>query len=283
MAVNAQVRIVRLSLTSANAGQLAKFYEDAFGCTRVASVGPAAPYSPAIFRAGGRTRNVRLRLGQEKIELLQFEVPGAAYPDSATASDLMFQHFAVVVADMAKAWEHLRGVPGWTAITRGSPQKLPLSAGAVTAFKFRDPEGHPLELLEFPRSGVPEKWAAASPSGLFLGIDHTAVSVSDTAASISFYEELGFRKAFQSHNRGAEQAALDGLRRPDVDVTAMLGPSEPHIELLCYRYRERGACAMACNDIAATRVVLRSDIKTSVQPQTQLAFDPDGHRLLLEF
>lgn len=38
--------------------------------------------------------------------------------------------------------------------------RLPESSGGVTAFKFRDPDGHPLELLAFPDGKVPSRWGA---------------------------------------------------------------------------------------------------------------------------
>ena len=78
-----------------------------------------------------------------------FRSKGHPYPENATAADLCFQHFALVTRDAAAAWERARA-HGATPISIGGPVTLPASAGGVTAVKFRDPEGHPLEFLQFP-------------------------------------------------------------------------------------------------------------------------------------
>src|SRR5438094_518151 len=74
------------------------------------------------------------------------------------------------------------------------PRTIPGAAG-IRAFYFRDPDGHPLEVLQFPRDKGDPKWHAPSDR-LFLGIDHTAIVVSDTRTSLAFYRDLlGFRVA----------------------------------------------------------------------------------------
>src|SRR5262249_53557866 len=137
------------------------------------------------------------------------------------------------------AYSRLCACGGWTAITRGAPQRLPASSGAVTAFKFRDPEGHPLELIAFPPDNVPPRWRQAlHGDGPFLGIDHSAIVVSDTARSVAFYQQvLGFSVAGGSLNRGREQEQLDAVPAAVVEVTALDPGSDnpPHLELLCYR------------------------------------------------
>ncbi|MGB8684208.1 MAG: hypothetical protein WCD12_15080, partial [Candidatus Binatus sp.] len=60
----------------------------------------------------------------------------------------------------------------------------------VTALKFRDPEGHPLELIAFPPDDTPAKWQRSSTAEC-LGIDHSAISVAVTERSVKFYERLG--------------------------------------------------------------------------------------------
>ncbi len=62
------------------------------------------------------------------------------------------------------------------------PQRLPdwnKNAGGIRAFYFRDPDGHPLEILQFPADKGNPKWHDAN-GRLFLGIDHTAIVISDT-------------------------------------------------------------------------------------------------------
>ncbi len=60
--------------------------------------------------------------------------------------------------------------------------------------------------------------------------------MSSTAASIDFYEDLGLSRTASSLNVGREQALLDDVPDPVVEVTA-LSPAQatPHVELLCYR------------------------------------------------
>jgi hypothetical protein len=133
----------------------------------------------------------------------------------------------------------VRVLEGWTAITRPAPRRLPASSGGVTAFKFRDPEGHPLELLAFQPDTVPPRWRETPHrDGPCLGIDHSAIAVSGTAASAAFYQQvLGFSVVGGSLNRGREQEQLDAVPGAVVEVTALDPGSDhpPHLELLCYR------------------------------------------------
>ena len=138
-----------------------------------------------------------------------------------------------------------------------------------------------------------------------LGIDHSAISITDTKRSVMFYEQLGLTCIGSSLNRGPEQDELDGIAEAFVEVTALALPisSTPHIELLCYR--DTGAREWALpntNDMAATRLVLAVDNNEILQAlcaQCSNALlsgpvrfesgaframlrDPDGHSLCLE-
>ena len=116
----------------------------------------------------------------------------------ATACDLVFQHLALVTDDAETAWRRACDA-GATPISREGPVTLPQSAGGVTAVKFRDPEGHPLEFLQFPRGANPD-WKGKG----IMGIDHSAISVSDVAASRRFYAR-----------HGLSEGSCDGQSRPD--------------------------------------------------------------------
>ena len=83
-----------------------------------------------------------------------------------------------------------RAKPAPRRSAESGPVTLPKSAGGVTAVKFRDPEGHPLEFLQFPRGANPD-WKGTG----VMGIDHSAVSVSDVAASRRFYARHGLSEA----------------------------------------------------------------------------------------
>ncbi|MBB3951782.1 VOC family protein [Aureimonas jatrophae] len=210
------------------------------------------------------------RLGCERVEF----VPGDGPPASAPSNSVGFQHLAIIVSDMAAAMDRLRAVPGWSAISLDGPEQLPEASGGVAAFKFRDPEGHPLEFLRFPDGRAPDPWR--DRAGLFLGIDHSAISVRDTDESLRFYERLGFTVLSRQTNRGAEQARMDGLSDVDparvaVEVTGLQPPggAPPHLELLCYRTPASIAA------VPGLRTALRLSGAGALP-----AHDPDGHALL---
>jgi catechol 2,3-dioxygenase-like lactoylglutathione lyase family enzyme len=225
---------------------------------------------------------VTLGLGRQIIEILQFDEPGRAYPQALSPIDNSFQHLALVVTDIDAAWRRLSRLPDWTAMTAGGPQCLPPSTGNVKAFKFRDPEGHPLEFLEFPAGRRPAYWSTSS-SDLFLGIDHSALSVSDVEASLGFYRAFGLRVAARTLNHGAEQARLDGIVDPQVDVIALEpATATPHVELLHYRTTApRHPVTLHSNDLAATRLVMEAVGDLDSNSCGSLLRDPDGHLLEL--
>lgn len=277
-------RILRFSLTSANAEKLARFYEQAFGFRCIAKQRRSGTEFERMMGVPGGATSLTLRLGREAVELVEYDCSGQPYPTSATSSDLIFQHFALVVANMDSAYSRLLSMRGWTPISTAAPEHLPESSGNVTAFKFRDPEGHPLELLSFPESGTPIRWQTAGREELFMGVDHSAISIRNTARSLAFYRRLGLRVDGQTMNRGPEQQRLDGLSQPAVEVTALALPEAgPHLELLCYATHERiDTPELRNNDIAATRTVLEispAALSGSAGRHERCFRDPDGHYL----
>jgi catechol 2,3-dioxygenase-like lactoylglutathione lyase family enzyme len=220
----------------------------------------------ALLGLQGRGTRLSMRIGHQRVDLDHFEQAGRPYPMSSTAADLCFQHFALVTDDAGAAWTCARSL-GARSISTEGPVMLPAESGGVTAIKFRDPEGHPLEFLQFP-SGTDTNWRGKG----VLGIDHSAISVADTAVSRAFYEALCLVDRGATVNRGPAQDRLDGLRDVIVDVVPLL-PLEisPHLELLGYRAPiGRPSRASAPNDIAATRSVWAADCDA-------LLHDPDGH------
>jgi catechol 2,3-dioxygenase-like lactoylglutathione lyase family enzyme len=275
-------RLASFGLTTQNAYQLSEFYQNALDFRLLGAGRRSGDDFERLMGVQGGASVVTLGLGDEVIELLQFDRPGQLYPKDAISSDRCFQHFAIVVADINAAYKRLVTASGWTAISIDGPQQLPPSSGGVTAFKFRDTDGHPLELLAFPDDRIPPYWQARSQGSLFLGIDHSAISIADSAASIEFYRGLGFRVAAHSFNSGSEQERLDSVRHAQVDVTA-LEPRQttPHLELLCYRSASRGESSIARgNDVVATRLIFDVD-ESSAESAPRGFIDPDGHRLVI--
>jgi catechol 2,3-dioxygenase-like lactoylglutathione lyase family enzyme len=216
-----------------------------------------------------RDAGAALSLGGVMLRLDQPSSPGRSYPAARFANDPWFQHFAIRVADMDSAFAQLSSQP-FTAISSGGPQHLPASSGSVIAYKFRDPDGHPLELSHYP-GALPN--ADESP---FLAIDHSAIAVSDLDASIAFYRDrLGFRVAEQLVNQGPTQWRLDGLDGALVNIVVLRPPAAgPHLELLHYRAPAPVAApaAIAPNDIAATRLLVNA-----ARGHGEILNDPDGH------
>lgn len=256
--------IAGFRLVTAALEDLAEFYR-AIGFA-IGELSPIASAELAVLGLEGGGFRRTMRLGESRVDLDLFDRPGDPYPADATACDLIFQHLALVTDDADAAWRRACDA-GARPISRGGPVTLPRSAGGATAVKFRDPEGHPLEFLQFP-PGINPKW----PGTGIMGVDHTALCVANVSASQRFYQVQGLREGGRSLNHGPTQAALDGLKGVEVDVVPLNPPlTPPHLELLGYR-RPMGKTSKApmANDIAATRIVWRAD-------RYALLRDPDGH------
>src|SRR6059058_2996801 len=185
---------------------------------------------------GLRMRVVRMRLGDEFIELTEYLVPkGRPIPVDSRSNDRWFQHIAIIVSDMDKAYAQLRQAKVQHASS--GPQRLPdwnKNAAGISAFYFKDPDEHPVEILQFPPDKGAAKWHRTD-SKLFLGIDHTAIVVWDTDASLKFYRDLlGMRVAGESENYGTEQEHLNNVFGAHLRITALRGDSGPGVELLEY-------------------------------------------------
>jgi catechol 2,3-dioxygenase-like lactoylglutathione lyase family enzyme len=297
-------KLSRIIIICRQAERLAKFYIRAFGFACIEDSPKIDPgFAELIGLAKGQVRMTCLHLGNQVIALAETQPPGCIYPGDVPGWDPLFQHFAIVVSDMAAAYANLQALHNWTAISTNGPQILPPSSGGVTAFKFRDPEGHPLEMLAFAPGATPAHWAMRS-GNLYLGIDHSAISVADTSRSVAFYSRLGLARTASSLNVGREQEKLDNLLGVVVEVTALAPPMQavPHVELLCYRgnFDRRGLLTNR-NDVAATQLVfevqrdaldaivaLNRDTTISSSTTSEggglraLLRDPDGHLLCLD-
>jgi len=171
----------------------------------------------------------------EELVLTQFESPAGHTVEVVRANDAGFEHVALVVRDMDEAYARL-------ARTRmrpvsASPQTLPPEnpvAAGIRAVYFRDPEGHFMELLQFPPGKGDAAWHRETKQ-LFLGIDHSAIVSTRTDASLRFYRDvLGMHVVSESLNEGREQELLSAVPGARVHITSLRGASGPGVELLEY-------------------------------------------------
>jgi catechol 2,3-dioxygenase-like lactoylglutathione lyase family enzyme len=259
---------------------------------------------------GARMRIVGLRLGAESLELTEFLAPkGRPIADDMRPNDRTFQHVAIIVSDMSRAYARLREA----SVRHGStgPQRLPdwnPNAGGISAFYFRDPDGHFLEILQFPAGKGLAKWQRRD--ALFLGLDHTAIVVNDTDATLKLYRDA-FRLdvAGTSENYDTEQEHLNNVFGARLRITALRAAAGPGIELLEYLAPRDGRPApldLRANDLAHWQTTLLTDdprrvdtllstrLLSLVSPRAQLlppdrsglrsavlVRDPDGHALRL--
>jgi catechol 2,3-dioxygenase-like lactoylglutathione lyase family enzyme len=285
----------RLAAISRNVEDLSRsvsFYCQRLGFGLAGSAYALDARSAERLGLGGYRLNAqRLRYGGEQIELVEVGNKGRPYPADRTSADLLFQHFAVRRPDIEEACRTLfRGdidapLPGLITYAGSTgvaaAVTLPAGSGGVAAFKFRDPDGHPVELIRLP-SDIDD------PVRLTPGIDHSAISVSDMERSIQFYENIfGLSVGGRQCNHGPEQCALDGLEEAAVDVVALLASAGrgPHLELLGYRIPlgRKPEHDPAPADIASDRLVfeVRADSDRAIVG-TDFCQDPDGHFVMIE-
>jgi len=263
---------------------------------------------------GTNVKAANLRLGMESIQLIEYRTPrGRPVPTDSRSNDAWFQHIAIVVSDMDAASARLQQYRVRQIST--APQVLPewnQNAAGIKAFYFRDPDTHPLELIQFPSTKGDPRWHKTPPPDgeLFLGIDHTAIAVTDTDRSLSFYRDaLGFRIVGEGLNYGVEQDHLNHIFGSKVRITSLRSAAGPGVEFLEYLLPRNGRptpsdttsadlwCLQttlvardfggALADLSKRRIGFVSPEAQEIVPLGEkgsrgiLLRDPDGHILLL--
>lgn len=285
--------VATISTTVADMDRSVAFYASVLSFEKVSDrkikQGDAAPL-----------RVVGMKLGDESIELLQFKGrQGQPIPPDSRSNDLWFQHIAIIVSDMDRAYSVL--MENHVQAASVSPQRLPdwnKNAAGIGAFYFKDPDGHPLEILQFPEGKGDSKWHRNSGK-LFLGIDHTAIVVANTDASLKFYRDLlGMRITGESENYGPEQERLNNVPGVRLRITSLRAEKGPGIELLEYLSPRSGRqlpyeCGAAdlvhrhtlliANDPSALAKKLQTMLTKPpyMAKDTFTVRDPDGHELLI--
>ncbi|HEY4677753.1 MAG TPA: VOC family protein [Candidatus Angelobacter sp.] len=259
---------------------------------------------------GLRIRVALLQLGDEQIELTQYLAPqGRPVPIDSRSNDGWFQHIAIIVRDMDAAYAWLR--QNKIQFASSGPQTLPAwnkNAGGIRAFYFRDPDNHVLEVLWFPEGKGLPKWHQPG-NDLFLGIDHTAIVVGNTEASLHFYRDLlGLMVVGTSENYGTEQEHLNNVAGARVRITSLRASHGPGIEFLEYVAPRDGRLIPAdlhANDLAHWETTLITSFaasewngslpnveRISSRPENVnvdgglftefMVKDPNGHAVLLQ-
>ncbi|MCL4708915.1 VOC family protein [bacterium] len=242
-AQQAVTAVEAIGLTVSDMDRALDFYTQVLPFKKISEVevaGEAYEHLQGLF--GLRMRVVRLELGDEFIELTDYLAPeGRPIPVDMRSNDHWFQHIAIVVSDMDKAYAHLRKHNVQHAST--GPQRIPdwnKAAAGIRAFYFRDPDGHHLEIIYFPSGKGDSKWqskgqGANGKNELFLGIDHTAIVVSNTEESLKFYRDLlGLKVAGESENYGTEQEHLNNVFGARLRISGLCAAQGPGIEFLEY-------------------------------------------------
>ena len=305
------VVVESIGMTVSDTDRAVEFYS-ALSFQKVSDVevlGDEFEHLEGVF--GARMRIVRMQLGNEYVDLTQYLAPpGRPIPADSRSNDLWFQHIAIVVRDMDQAFEKLRALKVQFVST--APQTLPPSlkaAAGIKAFYFRDPDQHNLEIIYFPPGKGDPRWQEKTDK-LFLGIDHTAIGISNTDASLKFYRDLlGLRKAGESENFGTEQEHLNQVFGAHLRITGMRADGGPGIEFLEYLTPRDGRPRPAdihANDIVDWQTTIATDdvdlLATKLRDahvhfisrgvvavpkdragfsKGMLASDPDGHGVLL--
>lgn len=278
-------RVLRVSRVVADLERAERFYRDGLGF-RCVRAGPGDPMLATLLGLpGAALQEAVMRLGREEIALVRFDPPGPVYPPDSRSDDGWFQHLAIVVGDMAGAYQRVSALTP-QPITLGGPVVLPPRNGGVSAFKFRDPDGHPLELIRFPPGTGRPRWRR--PGAGPFGVDHSAIAAADTARSVRHYRRLGFQISERSWNHGPAQERLDGLPGARAHVTGLRLPGRggPGLELLAYVPPGRPAPEVPTNAAVTDWVTLlcpglRRGMRLADGSVAALVRDPDGHLMVL--
>jgi catechol 2,3-dioxygenase-like lactoylglutathione lyase family enzyme len=290
--------VMSVGMTVADMNRSADFYTTVLSCRKTTDREvEGEEYNRLYGLSAVRLRVVTLKLGEQMIVLTEFLTPkGRAIPPDWRSHDRTFQHIAIVVRDMAQAYQHL--CQHRVSQTSPQPQTLPawnVVAGGIQSFYFKDLDGHNLELIHFPAGKGDPKWQHPAES-LFLGIDHTAIVVANTMASRAFYcDTLGLELQQESENFGFEQEQLSGIAGARVRISALQASEGLGIELLEYLEPDDGRPMPThtnANDwwfwqttiaVEAATDPTQSAAATAASRlnRGQLIQDPDGHTVCL--
>ena len=147
--------VVSISMTVSDMDRSVAFYRTVLNFETVSDrevAGDDYEHLYGVF--GARVRIVTLRLGDERLKLEEFIAPrGRPIPVDSRSNDAWFQHVAIIVRDMDRAFDRLRGQHVQFAST--GPQVLP---------QWNPERGRHRRVL-FSRSGRPQPRDTSLPAG----------------------------------------------------------------------------------------------------------------------
>jgi catechol 2,3-dioxygenase-like lactoylglutathione lyase family enzyme len=311
--IYAQVnKVDAIGITVKDMNRSLKFYSEVLGFKKISEHEfSGAEYEKLTGVFGLNIRVIRMQLGEELIELTDYLTTGGrSIPEDQKSNDLFFQHIAIVVSDMDKAFQQLKKYNVEYVST--APQALPVTnvaAAGIRAFYFHDVDGHNLELIYFPKGKGNPRWQNSS-NKVFLGIDHTAIGVSSTENSQHFYQDiLGIERKGDSWNFGTEQEHLNNVEGASLHITGFRAAAGPGVEFL--EYLKPGHGKKYPTDTRADDIwfwqttlftneaeALYNNLKTSgyifiskelvhmhsngIHTKSFIVKDPDGHAILIK-
>jgi catechol 2,3-dioxygenase-like lactoylglutathione lyase family enzyme len=220
-----------LTITVQDVDRSVDFYSRALLFEKISDVETSGAEVARLFGvAGPHVRVVTMRLGSERLELVEDpgrvgrQTPAEAPPGERAASRIAL---AVNDIEQASLWlqrQHVQRTPGAPA------QEAIQSTSGVRAVSFEDPDGHALEIVQYPAGQGDARWQRPTDR-VFLGIDHAALVVGDTDESLRFYRDtLGLRVTARRESDPSEPSSPGAAARSRI-TTLRGGGGGPAIEL----------------------------------------------------
>ena len=179
-------------------------------------VGEARAHSRDVLKLlglPGAGSRIAMSLGRSRVDLESFDHPGAPIRAPLPPA-IPFSSTSPSSPTIGAAWRRACEA-GATPISRARPVTLPQSAGGVTAVKFRDPEGHPLEFLQFP-PGANSDWRARASWGSTTARSRSAMSRPAEASMRMTGSARRLRLSITARRRTRSTASMaSGRRRAD--------------------------------------------------------------------